>query len=82
MENEILQQILTELKGVHNRLDSMDGRLDRLETDVAELKTDVAVLKDHAEVTRESVNTLLDWAEDVELVTQVKLLPGPKKTGA
>ena len=49
MEKEDL--ILEELRKINSRLDGMESRLDRLE--------------ESAEITRDGVNTLIEWAEDV-----------------
>ncbi|HZJ58504.1 MAG TPA: hypothetical protein VFD89_09765 [Clostridia bacterium] len=60
MENQILNQILSELKGLKigqqtinerldimdARLDNMDARLDRLEENVAVIRADVSALRD------------------------------------
>ena len=43
--------ILEELRKINSRLDGMESRLDRLE--------------ESAEITRDGVNTLIEWAEDV-----------------
>lgn len=49
MEKEDL--ILEELRKINSKLDGMESRLDRLE--------------ESAEITRDGVNTLIEWAEDV-----------------
>ena len=49
MEKEDL--ILEELRKINSRLNGVESRLDKLE--------------ESAEITRDGVNTLIEWAEDV-----------------
>ena len=56
-ENEPIQREIATMKG---DMSAMDGKIDRLKEDVAGLKEDSAV-------TRNGVNTLLDWAEKVQV---------------
>ena len=55
MNNELL--ILEELRKMNARLDSMENKLDYMEEQLEELK-------EYSEVTRDGVNSLLEWAED------------------
>ena len=48
---QLLEAQQTELRKINSRLDGMESRLDRLE--------------ESAEITRDGVNTLIEWAEDV-----------------
>ena len=48
---QLLEAQQTELRKINSRLDGMESRLDRLE--------------ESAEITRDGVNTLMEWAEDV-----------------
>ena len=53
-EEKILQMLeaqQAELRKINSRLDGMESRLDKLE--------------ESAEITRDGVNTLIEWAEDV-----------------
>ena len=53
-EEKILQLLAAqqaELRNINSRLDGMESRLDKLE--------------ESAEITRDGVNTLIEWAEDV-----------------
>ena len=52
--------------GVENRLNRVDARLDKVENDLD-------LLKEYTQVTRTSVNTLLDWAETAQSVEKVPL---------
>ena len=48
---QLLEAQQTELRKINSRLDGMESRLDKLE--------------ESAEITRDGVNTLIEWAEDV-----------------
>ena len=48
---ELLEAQQTELRKINTRLNSIDTRLDKLEDD--------------AEITRDGVNALIEWAENV-----------------
>lgn len=48
---QLLEAQQAELRKINSRLDGMESRLDRLE--------------ESAEITRDGVNTLIEWAEDV-----------------
>lgn len=58
MTNEELLEVL------NKRFDSIEKRLDRMEEDIEEIKEDVSELKETAEITRNGVNALIEWAED------------------
>ena len=48
---QLLEAQQAELRKIKSRLDGMESRLDKLE--------------ESAEITRDGVNTLIEWAEDV-----------------
>lgn len=48
---ELLESQQAELRKINSRLDGMESRLDKLE--------------ESAEITRDGVNTLIEWAENV-----------------
>lgn len=50
------------------KLKPINDRLEKIEEDIAELK------EDHA-ITRDGVNTLLGWADDVACVVKIPLRP-------
>lgn len=52
------------LGSVNERLDNVDKRLDNIEERLSCLEDDVAMLKEDSEITREGVNSLLEWAEE------------------
>ena len=60
---QLLEAQQTELRKINSRLDGMESRLERLE--------------ESAEITRDGVNTLIEWAEDVSNAIR---FPLPKLT--
>jgi len=63
MEN--MELVLQELRKINGRLDALEGKMDRIQGDVTGLQEDVTELKEAHEVTRDGVNVLIEWAEDV-----------------
>ena len=53
------------LDGIDVRLDGIDARLDRMQEDIDQIKEDAAI-------TRTATNSLIEWAESVSVITQVK----------
>ena len=79
MDEQILLQAISQmmdekLKPIDARLNQLDTKLDRLENNVEELKEQVSELAENEELTREGVNTLLDWAERAASVINVPLI--------
>ena len=60
------QMMDAKLKPITERLDSMEVRLDSMDERLANLEED-------SRVTRASVNTLLDWAEEAQVQVQIPL---------
>jgi len=58
MTNEELLEVLNQ------RFDSIEKRLEQMEENIEEIKEDVSELKETAEITRNGVNALIEWAED------------------
>lgn len=54
------------LKPINDRLDSVDTRLDKMQEDLD-------ILKENSKVTRNAVNTLLDWAEEAQIEVKIPL---------
>lgn len=56
-----MELILQELQKINGRLDSVEEKLDQL-------------MEEHS-MTREGVNTLLDWADNVAIEVKIPLKP-------
>lgn len=80
----MLQEILEKLKGI-DRLEAnqkqmqadisgLKSDVSSLKSDVSSLKEDISELKEDTSVTRSATNTLLEWAEKVQVQTQIPLL--------
>ena len=66
MENELLMQILTELKELKMEQAATNARLDTIDQRLSNLEED-------SKVTRASVNTLLEWAEEAQVQVKIPL---------
>ena len=69
----IAQLMDMKLEPINARLDKVDARLDVMETDIIKIKDDISELKEDTQVTREAVNTLLDWAEKAQVQVKIPL---------
>lgn len=61
-----MELILQELQKINGRLDSLETKVDKIQGDLTELK------EDHS-ITREGVNTLFDWADNVAIEVKIPL---------
>ena len=66
MEQEILQQILSKLTAMEANQKATNDRLTKIEDDIAELK-------ESSQITRHSVNLLLNWAEKSDRIQNIGL---------
>ena len=80
MMDENLNPIQSEIGAINARLDALQDDVTALKADVSGLKDDVAELKDdvdelkeYSEITRDGVNTLISWADDVACVVKIPL---------
>ena len=85
-DRELLEQIVTDLGGMksemgkmntrmdsmENKIDSMENRISNIENDVKTLKTDIQSIKEDTTITRGAVNSLVEWTEEVAVITQIK----------
>ena len=66
MENqEVLNLVLAKLEKMENRFDKMENRFDKMEAKMDKIQEDT-------KVTRSAVNALIEWAENVSVITNVK----------
>ena len=67
MENqEVLNLVLTKLEKMEAKFDKMESRMDKMEAKMDKIQEDT-------KVTRSAVNALIEWAENVSAITNVKL---------
>lgn len=64
---ELLQAITLQIGSFRNemtrRMDEMENRLDSMEKSIASLQESVEGLEEDSEITRDGVNSLLEWAD-------------------
>ena len=91
-DSKVLRAILEKLDGLEKGQKSTNGRLDGLETKIDGLETKIdglekgqaetnirlSSLEEDSKITRNGVNTLLDWAEKAQVQVQIPLF---KKNG-
>ena len=58
-----------------DKLDLILEKLDAMQKNIATIKDDLAELKEAHEITRDGVNTLLDWADNVAIEVKIPLKP-------
>ena len=65
--NMRLDRIETRLDKADNCLDKIEIRLDKVEKRLDKVDGDIEALKENTTVTRDVVNTILNWAEDASI---------------
>ena len=53
---------------------SMQSQLKAISEDIVTIKGDISELKEDTQVTREAVNTLLEWADKAQIEVKIPLL--------
>ena len=69
------QMMDAKLEPITARLDAMQEDIAAMQEDIAVIKDDLAELKEAHEITRDGVNTLLDWADNVAIEVKIPLKP-------
>lgn len=72
-EKGFLQAILKKLGGMETKIDGLESKVDGLEKGQKQMQADISSLKEDSEITRNGVNTLLDWAEKAQVQVSVPL---------
>ena len=66
MENqEVLNLVLAKLEKMEAKFDKMESKMDKMEAKMDKIQEDT-------KVTRSAVNSLIEWAENVSVITNVK----------
>lgn len=77
MEQE-LKEILLSMQGQLNAMkeaqEQTNARLDRVDARLDALEGRLDVIEEDTQVTREAVNTLLEWAEKAQVEVKIPLL--------
>ena len=58
-----------ELEPINKRLDGIGTRLGAVDTRLDAIQEDIEILKEDGAITREAVNTLLEWADVMDATT-------------
>lgn len=69
MTKEDLQQLAALLD---EKLAPMNAQMDRLSARLDRLEEDAAAIREDTEITRGAVNSLIEWADNVAVITQIK----------
>lgn len=62
-----LHPINKRLDGIDSRLDGIDSRLDGIDSRLDAMQEDIDIIKEDGQVTRTSVNKLIEWADDATI---------------
>lgn len=71
----LLEQHSETLAKINSRLDKVDSRLDKVDSRLDKVDERLDRIEEYAEITRDGVNALLDWAE---ACSETYSLPLPK----
>jgi hypothetical protein len=74
-DSKALQAILDKLSGLEEGQKQTNSRLNMMDGKLSGLDEKVTALQENSEITRNGVNTLLDWAEKVEVQISIPLFP-------
>lgn len=69
----MLQDLTTTVGTLVVKVDNLEQGQAKLEQRLDKIEQDIEIIKEDTEITRSTTNTLLDWAERVESVTEVPL---------
>lgn len=72
-DEQMLKAMAEMLKPVNDRLSKIQEDIEVLKSDTVDLKDDIAELKETSQITRHSVNLLLNWAEKSDRIQNIGL---------
>ena len=59
-------------KKLDARLSPIENDIKEMKSDIAQTKEDISDIKKDVEITREATNSLIEWADNVSVITQIK----------
>ena len=72
MENqEVLNLVLAKLEKMEAKFDKMESRMDKMEAKMDKIEVTVKEIQEDTKITRSAVNSLIEWAENVSVITNV-----------
>lgn len=60
------------LESIVSRLDKIDTKIETIDEKMQSMDDKIESIKEDSEITRSAVNSLIEWAENVGVITQVK----------
>ena len=67
-----LQPIKQHIEQMDTRLNRMDERLNRMDERLNKMDERLSEVEENTKITREAVNSLIEWADNVAVITQIK----------
>lgn len=55
-----------------DNIEKILAMLEQMQGDIAEIKEDLAEVKEDSAITRSATNSLVKWADNVSVITQIK----------
>lgn len=68
----VLEELRKGQEKTNSRLNSMDARLDGIDNRLDAMQEDMEQIKEDTAITRSATNSLIEWADNVSVITQVK----------
>ena len=72
-DSKALQAILDKLGSLEEGQKATDAQLDKIGNRLSKIENRLSKIEEDSEITRSGVNTLLDWAEKVQVQVSIPL---------
>ena len=60
------------IDSMEHRMDSMEHKIDSMEHRMDSIEHKIDILQENTGVTREAVNSIIEWTDEVAVITQIK----------
>lgn len=71
-DREILESIVSRLDKIDTKIETIDEKMQSMDDKIQSMDDKIESIKEDSEITRSAVNSLIEWAENVGVITQVK----------
>lgn len=71
-DREILESIVGRLDKIDSKIETIDDKIQSMDDKIQSMDDKIQSIKEDSEITRSAVNSLIEWAENVGVITQVK----------
>ena len=61
-----------QLQPIKQHIEQMDTRLNRMDERLNKMDERLSEVEENTKITREAVNSLIEWADNVAVITQIK----------